>query len=238
MNRRGGAFWLGVRALLPMYLGVVPFGVIYGIVALQSGIPPLAAVLMSSIVFAGSAQFLIAQLVGAGAPALLMVGAAGLVNLRHALYSASVAPVLEHLPLRWKLPLSYFLTDEAYAAAIPHLLAQPRSPFAHWILLGAGCALWAGWQLATLVGVLLGARLSNDWSLDFALPLTFIAIVVPLLTDRKCIAVAITAGALAVLLATLPYKLGLFCAALGALLLAGLWPAKAGNARNERNVGR
>jgi predicted branched-subunit amino acid permease len=227
MGSRGAAFWLGVRALLPMHLGVMPFGVIYGIVALQSGIPPLAAVLMSSIVFAGSAQFLLAQLVGVGAPALLMVGAAGLVNLRHALYSASVAPVLEHLPMRWKLLLSYFLTDEAYAAAIPHLLASPRSPCAHWILLGAGFALWAGWQIATLVGVLLGAGLPNDWSLDFALPLTFIAIVVPLLTDRKRIAVALAAGALAVLLAGLPYKLGLFCAALGALLLAVVWPGRA-----------
>ncbi len=228
MDRRGNAFWLGVRALLPMHLGVMPFGVIYGIVALQSGIPPLAAILMSSIVFAGSAQFLIAQLVGVGAPALLMVGAAGLVNLRHALYSASVAPVLEHLPMRWKLLLSYFLTDEAYAAAIPHLLAEPRSPCAHWILFGAGFALWAGWQIATVVGVLLGAGLPNDWSLDFALPLTFIAIVVPLLTDRRRIAVALAAGALAVLLAGLPYKLGLFCAALGALLMAAVRPGRAG----------
>jgi predicted branched-subunit amino acid permease len=228
MDGRGQAFWLGVRALLPMHLGVMPFGVIYGIVALQSGIPPLAAVLMSSIVFAGSAQFLIAQLVGVGAPALLMVGAAGLVNLRHALYSASVAPVLEHLPMRWKVVLGYFLTDEAYAAAIPHLLAEPRSPFAHWILLGAGFALWAGWQVSTVFGVLLGAELPTGWSLDFALPLTFIAIVVPLLTDRKRIAVALVAGGLAVLLAGLPYKLGLFAAALGALLLAGLWPGRVG----------
>ena len=217
---RTSAFMLGVRALLPMHLGVMPFGVIYGIVALQSGIPPLAAVLMSSIVFAGSAQFLIAQLVGMGAPALLMVGAAGLVNLRHALYSASVAPVLEHLPMRWKVALSYFLTDEAYAAAIPHLLAEPRNPFAHWILFGAGFALWAGWQIATMIGVVLGAELPGGGSLEFALPLTFIAIVVPMLKDRRHIAVALTAAGLAVLLAGLPYKLGLFVAAVGALLLA------------------
>jgi 4-azaleucine resistance transporter AzlC len=223
MSRSDG-FWLGVRALLPMHLGVMPFGVIYGIVALQSGIPPLAAVLMSSVVFAGSAQFLLAQLVGVGAPALLMVGAAGVVNLRHALYSASVAPVLGHLPWRWKVLLAYLLTDEAYAAAIPHLLASPRSAQAHWILFGAGFTLWAGWQVATVVGVVLGARLPNNLSLDFALPLTFIAIVVPLLTDRRRIAVAVLSGMLAVLLAGLPYKLGLFCAALAALLLAAISP--------------
>ena len=116
------AFSLGLRAVLPLLLGVAPFGVIYGVVALQSGISPLAAMAMSSIVFAGSAQFLLAQLVGAGAPLLLSAGAVGLVNLRHALYSASVAPMLARLPQRWKLLLAYLLTDEAYAAAIPHLL--------------------------------------------------------------------------------------------------------------------
>jgi 4-azaleucine resistance transporter AzlC len=211
------AFLLGVRALLPMLLGVVPFGVIYGVVALQSGIPPLAAVLMSSVVFAGSAQFLLAQLVGAGAPALLSIGAVGLINLRHALYSASVAPALHALPRRWKLLLAYLLTDEAYAAAIPHLLAEPRSPLAHWILFGSGFALWAGWQLSTIAGVLVGAQLPADLGLEFALPLTFIAIVVPLIDSRARLIAALMAGAVAVLLVALPYKTGLFAAALAGL---------------------
>ena len=197
-----------------MLLGVAPFGVIYGVIALQSGIPPLAAILMSSIVFAGSAQFLLAQLVGAGAPALLSVGAVGLINLRHALYSASVAPMLQRLPRRWKLLLAYLLTDEAYAAAIPHLLADPESPTAHWVLFGAGFALWAGWQVSTIIGVLLGAQLPSDLGLDFALPLTFIAIVVPLIDSRARVLAALVAGAVAVLLAPLPYKTGLFAAAL------------------------
>lgn len=221
MTRRD-AFLLGVRALLPMHLGVAPFGVIYGVVALQSGIPPLAAVLMSSIVFAGSAQFLLAQLVAAGAPGLLSLGAVGLINLRHALYSASVAPVLAHLPQRWKLLLSYLLTDEAYAAAIPHLMAQPRPAHAHWILFGSGVALWAGWQLATLAGVLLGSQLSTDLGLDFALPLTFIAIVVPMLADRARIGAAVVAGATALVLSALPWKLGLFAAALAGIAAGGL----------------
>lgn len=202
-----------------MLMGVVPFGVLYGVVALQAGIPPLAAMLMSSIVFAGSAQFLLAQLVGAGAPALLMVGAVGLINLRHALYSASVAPILSKLPRRWKLTLAYFLTDEAYAAAIPHLLDNPRSAFAHWILLGSGVALWSGWQISTLFGILLGAQLPPDLPLDFALPLTFIAIVVPLIIDRPRLLAALAAGAVAVALAGLPYKTGLFAAALAGLLM-------------------
>ena len=203
-----------------MHLGVAPFGVIYGVVALQSGIPPLAAILMSSLVFAGSSQFLLAQLVGEGAPALLSVAAIGLINLRHALYSASVAPILAALPQRWKLLLAYFLTDEAYAAAIPHLHAVPRSPYAHWVLLGSGFSLWAGWQLATIAGVLVGAQLPPDIGLEFALPLTFIAIVVPMIEDRRKLVVALLAGAAAVAMAGLPYKLGLFGAALLALAVA------------------
>ncbi len=223
------AFALGLRAVAPLLLGVAPFGVIYGVVALQSGIPAPAAMAMSSIVFAGSAQFLLAQLLGAGAPLLLSVGAVGLVNLRHALYSASVAPLLAGLPRRWKLLLAYLLTDEAYAAAIPHLLpapGRPPSPAAHWILFGAGFGLWAGWQLATLAGVVVGAQLPAGLGLDFALPLTFIAIVVPMIDSRALLAAALAAGGAAVLLAALPYKLGLFCAALAGLAVGGLLTAR------------
>lgn len=211
------AFFIGLRAVMPLLLGVAPFGVIYGVVALQSGIPALAAMAMSTIVFAGSAQFLLAQLVGAGAPFLLAAGAVGMVNLRHALYSASVAPLLAQLPRRWKVVLAYLLTDEAYAAAIPHLLADEggsQASHAHWILFGSGVGLWSGWQVSTLAGVLIGARLPADMGLDFALPLTFIAIVVPMISTRALFAAAIAAGAAAVALAALPYKLGLFLGAL------------------------
>ena len=229
MNR-AQAFSLGLGAVMPMLLGVAPFGVIYGVVALQSGIPALAAMAMSSIVFAGSAQFLLAQLVGAGAPLMLTVGAVGLVNLRHALYSASVAPILAHLPRRWKILLAYLLTDEAYAAAIPHLMVvKPNSPQlaqAHWILFGSGFGLWAGWQLATLAGVLLGAQLPSNLGLEFALPLTFIAIVVPMVDSRPRLAAALAAGVVAIVLAAMPYKVGLFVAATAGLVAGVAMPRR------------
>lgn len=224
------AFLLGLRAVMPILLGVAPFGVIYGVVALQSGIPPLAAMAMSSIVFAGSAQFLLAQLVGAGAPMLLTAGAVGLVNLRHALYSASVAPLLAHLPRRWKVLLAYLLTDEAYAAAIPHLMTSEqnaaKSAQAHWILFGSGFGLWAGWQLATLAGVLIGAQLPANLGLDFALPLTFIAIVVPMIDSRARLLAVVSAGVVAVVLAGMPYKLGLFFGALTGLVAGAAMPRR------------
>jgi len=225
------AFALGLRSVMPILVGVAPFGIIYGVVALQSGIPPLAAMAMSSIVFAGSAQFLLAQLVGAGAPMLLTAGAVGLVNLRHALYSASVAPVLAHLPRRWKILLAYLLTDEAYAAAIPHLMGvtsnSSESVPGHWILFGSGLGLWTGWQLSTLAGVMLGTQLPSNLGLDFALPLTFIAIVVPMIDNRARFAAALAAGAVAVVLATMPYKVGLFIAAMAGLVAGVAMPRRA-----------
>lgn len=217
-------FWAGVRALAPLLVGVAPFGMIYGVLALANGLTPAAAMAMSSILFAGSAQFLFCQLVGVGAPATVMVAEVGLLNLRHALYSAALAPRLAHLPRRWKLLLAYLLTDEAFAA-ISHREAESQpSPDRHWFYLGAGLALWGGWQLSTAVGVLLGARLPADWPLDFALPLTFIAIVVPLIRSRAMLLAAGVAGGVALLAAGLPFKLGLLAAALAGMA-AGWWAA-------------
>lgn len=225
---RSGAFWMGVRALLPLMIGVAPFGVIYGVIALQGGLSPWAAQLMSTVVFAGSAQFLFAQLAGMAAPGAVIVGAIALINLRHALYSASVAPYLAHLPAGWKALLAYFLTDEAYAAAITPMMREENRAQTHWILLGAGFSLWFGWQLSTATGILLGAQLPKDLPLDFALPLTFIAIVVPLITDRTRLITALVSGGVAVALAGLPYKTGLVIAALAAITIGGvLLPRKA-----------
>ena len=208
--------------LLPMLLGVFPFGVIYGVIALQNGIAPLPAMLMSSILFAGASQFLLAQIVGLGAPALITLAAVAMLNARHALYSASVAPYLSHLPRRWKILLAYLLTDEAYAAAIGRLMQRPTAVNVHWVLFGSGLTLWAGWQVATLGGIVLGSELPAGLELDFALPLTFIAIVVPMIDSRALLVSALTAGAAAVALAALPYKVGLFFAALAGLVVGAL----------------
>ncbi|MDS4021436.1 MAG: AzlC family ABC transporter permease [Candidatus Competibacter sp.] len=211
-------FRAGLLALAPLLVGVMPFGMIYGALALSQGMSPAAALAMSGILFAGSAQFLFCQLFGAGAPVLVTVAEVGLLNLRHALYSAALAPRIAHLSRRWKLTLAYLLTDEAYAAiARREASGETTGPNRHWFYLGAGLALWGGWQLSTAAGVLLGARLPADWPLDFALPLTFIAIVVPMIRNRTMLAVAAVSGIVALLAAGLPFKLGLLAAALAGM---------------------
>jgi 4-azaleucine resistance transporter AzlC len=215
----------GCKDELPLLLGVAPFGMIYGILAVEAGLDRATAQAMSSVVFAGSAQFVATQLVRASAPALVLVLTIFVVNLRHALYSASVAPYVKHLPLRWKLVLAYLLTDEAYAVAGSRYARDggrsDPSPHRHWYFLGAGLTLWSCWQLSTAAGVFLGARVPASWGLDFTLALTFIALVFPTLKDLAAASAAIVAGIVAVAAFGLPYKLGLIVAA-GAGIAVGM----------------
>ena len=262
MGRRVDEFLAGCRDEAPLQLGVIPFGMLYGIGALAVGMPVWLAQLTSMLVFAGAAQLVIVQMLGAAAGALPIGLTAVLLNLRHMLYSASVAEHVRHLPRRWRVLLAYLLTDEAYAVAVlryqrretattppggsgasretaseasadtlaaatgkavhaeaPH--ASPSEDLRHWYFLGAGFTLWAGWQLSTAAGLLFGATIPAEWELDFAVPLTFIALLTLLLRERAGQAAALVAALGALAFAALPYKLGLVAAiVLG--LLAGV----------------
>lgn len=215
-------FFNGVKDEMPILLGVIPFGMIYGILALNAGLSTTEAQAMSVIVFAGSAQFMLVQLVDVGAPALVMIVTGFVINLRHALYSASIAPHIKKLTPAWKALLSYLLTDEAYAIAITRYIKKDNSPYKHLYFLGAGLALWTSWQISAAVGVFLGAQIPSGWSLDFTLALTFIALVVPSLRDRPSVIAALGAGVTAVATANLPYKLNLIVAATVGIIV-GLW---------------
>ncbi len=219
----------GLRAVLPILVGVIPFGMIYGALALQAGIPPGMAQAMSAVVFAGSAQFITTQLVAQSAPGVVIVLTVAIVNLRHALYSASLAPYLKSLRPAWKWLLAYLLTDEAYAVTVTYYSkSQPPGgsgeveDHRHWYFLGSGLGLWSTWQLSTAAGIRLGTVVPASWTLDFTLALTFIALVVPILEDRANWAAALAAGVTALLAFSLPYKLGLIAAALVGVLVGML----------------
>lgn len=220
MSRRS-EFLAGVRAEAPLLLGVAPFGMAYGAYAVESGLSKAAAQAMSVIVFGGASQFVGVRLIEASTPGLIVVLAIALVNLRHMLYSASIAPHVEALSLRWRLLLGYALTDEAYIVAIARYREPGDASFRHWYLLGAEVALWSCWQVTTAGGVFLGAAVPDSWSLDFALPLTFIAIIVPTLRERPALAAAAVAAIVGAAAFRWPYSTGLFAAA-AAGLAAGI----------------
>lgn len=219
-------FWAGVRAELPLVIGAFPFGLIFGALAVNAGLPPFFALATSSVVFAGSAQFITAPLYAQGVAGAVILLTTLVVNLRHVLYSASLADYVKGLPLRWRVLLAYLLTDEAYAPTIVHYQEQGLTPTAHWYFFGAGFSLWANWQLSTVLGIVLGAQIPAAWGLDFALVVTFIAMLVPQLISRPRWLAAVVGGGVAVLAAGLPNKLGLVLGALAGVvagMLAEQW---------------
>ncbi len=210
----------GVRAELPLLIGVVPFGIVYGVVAVQAGLSSKLVQAMSSIVFAGSSQLVAAVLIGQSVPLLLVITTAAILNLRHLFYSASMAPYLRELPGPWKYLLAYLLTDEAYAVSVVHYSETDplRQEHHHWFFLGAGLTLWTSWQISTMIGIFFKLSIPSSWSLDFALALTFIAMLVPMLKDRPNLFAALVSGLCALGFAGLPYRLGLVLAVLAGIL--------------------
>jgi 4-azaleucine resistance transporter AzlC len=214
-------FLAGARGVLPLLPGVLPFGLIYGVAARGAGVPAPLTQGMSAVVFAGSAQFAVVQLVAAGAPVVVLVLAGIIINLRHLLYSATVALPLRAESPRWKVVLAYLLTDELFGVFSARLRLGLPAAQRRWFMLGAGLTLWIVWQLSTLAGLLVGGEIPAAWSLDFTATLTFIALVVPMLADRPALVCAGAAGLAAIAALGLPLKLGLVVATLAGVL-AGL----------------
>ena len=210
----------GVRDTVPLLLSAAPFGVVFGALGVSSGLSGPAVIGMSLFVFAGSSQFVAAGLVAQGASVPLIVLTTFVVNLRHALYATSLGPYLRRLPRRWLLPLAFWLTDETYAVTLRRYQEFPDAPHRHWYQLGSSVAMYLNWQAWTVIGLLAGLRLTRltDWGLEFAMAVTFIGIVVPLVTTRPMLLCALVAGGVAVLAAGLPSKLGLILAALAGMI--------------------
>lgn len=225
------AFLEGVRDMLPMLMGIVPFGVVCGVGALSAGVSPLATLAMSLIIFSGAAQIAATQLIADGAPFAVIVLTCLVLSLRFLMYSAAMAPHLRPLDSRWRNLLAFLLTDQAFAATIQRFRESEDLRANASYFLGAGVLLWVTWGLATVAGVLLGTVIPASWQLEFVVPLCFIAILAPLLRDRVTIGVFLVAAVAVVALDALPMRLALICAGLLAItsgVLADQWLARRG----------
>lgn len=215
MDRRA-AFAAGVRTVSPVMLGVIPFGLVAGATAVEVGLPVSGAVALSVVVFAGASQLAAIELLGEAAPAAVIVLTALVINARMVMYSASLAPHLEDEPLGWRALAAYLLTDQAYALSVTRFAADdvPR----RWFYLGTAVPLWVVWQICTVAGALAGARIPESIPLSFAVPLTFLALLVPAIEDRSTAAAAVVGGTIATLGVGLPYNLGLLAGAVAGIL--------------------
>ena len=202
---------------MPVLLGVVAFGVICGVAMVASGIPPLAAMLMSLLVFAGASMVASAQLLASGTPALLVILTTLFINLRFMMYSASLRLRFSHEPLRWRLVMAYLQADNVYGLTLMRFSDDPHAPGQRDYFLGAALVVWLGWQLSVLAGILVGAGVPASWRLEFAAPLAFIALSIPLLQDRAMVAAAIVAGLTVIAAHALPFKLSIAAAALAGI---------------------
>lgn len=215
ITTRQSEFLNGIKDTLPMVIGAFPFAIIFGVVGINAGLSPLAIAGLSLFVFAGSAQFISVGLVAQGVPVPFIVLTTFIVNLRHMLYAASLAPYIKHLDQKWLLPLAFWLTDETYAIVIRRYPQADSSPYKHWYHLGSSVIMYGHWQLATILGIVAGTQLEGlaSWGLDFAMVVTFVGIVIPLIVNRPMFVCAVVAGITAVLTNGLPNKAGLMVAA-------------------------
>lgn len=179
-------FWAGARDILPLVIGAIPFGIIFGTLAIGSGLSVGATLAMSAFVFAGSSQFIAVGLVAANTGWLLIVLTTFVVNLRHLLYAMSLLPHVKGLSQRWKIPLGFWLTDEAFVVAIRRYEQSDRSLYKHWYYLGAALTMYGNWQICTLLGITAGQLIPNAaaWGLDFAMSVTFIGMIAPYLKKK------------------------------------------------------
>lgn len=216
-----GEFSRGFRAMVPLWLGVVPFGLVYALTAREAGLSVIETQALSLLVFAGSAQFSAAGLFGAGAGGLSIVLTTFLLNVRHVLYGVSLS---RSVPLTTRqVPVAaFFLTDEAFGVTTT---ARGRTfPF----LLGTELSLFATWNLATLAGALSAAAIPDPERIgvDVVFPLAFLALLVPLVRGRVELVVALVAGALAWGLAqVLPGGLPILVTGIAGSLL-GAWATR------------
>ncbi len=214
MSTPRSEFIAGSKAILPILIGVLPFALIAGVTAVSVGMTEVQGVGMSFIVYAGAAQLVAMQLIGLTTPIPIIWLSTLFINMRFLMYSISIGPHWEKMTMRWKIPMAFLLTDQAYAVSILHYDEHPQGKNRRWFYLGAAVPFWIMWQTGTAVGVFIGVLVPASWQLDFAIPLTFLALMLATIKDWSMVAAAIGAGIMVIISQPLPYNLGLLLAAI------------------------
>ncbi|MCM2561554.1 AzlC family ABC transporter permease [Lutimaribacter sp. EGI FJ00015] len=215
------AFWQGVRDGAPFFLVVTPFAMLFGVVATEAGLNVFEALSFSVVVIAGAAQFTALQLLVDQAPLFVVLASALAVNLRMAMYSASLTPHLGRAPMWQRALIAYFLVDQSYASAIITYERERDWSVAQKVayFFGVILPICPMWYAMTVVGALIGSAIPPELGLDFAVPITFIALIAPMLRTGAHRAAALASVLLALGFAWVPYNLGLIVAGLGGMIV-------------------
>ncbi len=219
-SNQAAEFMAGAKAIVPLVIGAIPFGIIFGTLAQSSGLSFAGAIAMSALVFAGSAQFIALGLLATGTALPIIILTTFVVNLRHLLYSLSLVTQVRRLSSIWKLAIGFWLTDEVFAIAIHRYQQSDCSSYKHWYYLGAALFMYLNWQICTIVGLTLGGLIpdATNWGLDFAMSVTFIGMIIPYLKNRSMITAVVVSGIMALLTQNLPHQSGLIVSAIAGIM--------------------
>lgn len=214
-------YWAGFRAGVPFLLVVMPFGLLFGVVATEAGFTAIQTMAFSSVVFAGASQFAALQLMVEDAPMVIVIVTALAVNLRMAMYSASLAVWMGAAPLWQRALIAYVNVDQSYAVSMNKFEDTPDMSLGQRIafFFGAVTPVCPMWVVATGLGIWLGDGIPEWMALDFAVPICFLAIIAPMMRTLAHMMAAVTSIIVALLLAGLPYNLGLLVAAVLAMIV-------------------
>ena len=213
-------FKIGFFDVAPHLLSVVPFGIIFGAIGIELGFSPLFTYATSLIIFGGASQIVFLQLLSGGASSLIAITSVGVINSRHFLYGAVLSEYLQKLSLIKKLFISYFIVDQGFAVSNQYFKKNPNEEFNHYHLIGSGIILWFIWQVSTIIGIYLGSVVPEELGLKFAIPLTFIAIIVNELRKLDHVLVMIISGLTATFFYNAPFKTYIIISPLIGLLAA------------------
>ena len=206
MRSKFEIFNIGVKDIAPHLLSVFPFGIIFGAIGIELGFSPLFTYATSIIIFAGASQIVFLQLLSGGASSFIAITSVAIINSRHLLYGAVLSEYLQKISLLKKLFISYFMVDQGFAVSNQYFKKNPQEKFNYYHLLGSGITLWFCWQVSTILGIYLGSIVPNQLGLKFAIPLTFIAVIVNELRKFDHVIVMIVSGLAATFFYNAPYK--------------------------------
>ena len=215
-------FSRGMLDIAPHMLSVIPFGIICGAIGVDLGFNPYLVYAMSIIIFGGASQIVFLQFFSGGASSLVAVTSVGVINSRHLLYGAVLSEYLEKLSFIKKLLISYVVVDQGFAESNKFFKKNKTEQYLHYHLLGTGITMWVCWQIATLAGIILGSFVPEELGLKFAIPLTFIAIVVQDLKKIDHVIVMLVCGISSLLFFEAPFKSYILISPVIALFVAAL----------------
>ncbi len=221
MNNKLKNFFKGVKDTSPLMIPVVPFGIIFGVLAIDLGLSPIMTIAMSIIIFGGASQIIFLQLFSAGASSLVILSSVGAVNSRHLLYGTVLSEHLSDLNLTRKIIVSYFLVDQAFAVSNHHFKKNKKDKDKYFHLIGGGLNCWTIWQITTIIGIYLGSIIPEKLGLSFAIPLTFLALLVDDFRKFINIIIILVSGSIATLgYEIIPFKAYVIVSAFVSLLIA------------------